>query len=79
MENVGIFYGLLNILRPFWYILWPFSNSVVICLIFLHFGTLRQEKSGNPVLESNVLAYSPCCRAIQGPFESYVLLSKSEG
>jgi hypothetical protein len=37
-----------NILRPFWYILWPFGNLAVIWYSFPHFGILRQEKSGNP-------------------------------
>jgi hypothetical protein len=41
MENVGIFYGHWNILRPF-------GNVVVIWYMFPHFGILCQEKSGNP-------------------------------
>jgi hypothetical protein len=30
------------------YILWPFGNLVAIWYISPHFGTLCQEKSGNP-------------------------------
>jgi hypothetical protein len=37
-----------NILRPFVYILYPFDNIVVLWYIFSLFGTLYQEKSGNP-------------------------------
>jgi hypothetical protein len=31
-----------------WYPLWPFGTLVVIWYIFPRFGTLHQEKSGNP-------------------------------
>jgi hypothetical protein len=48
MEDVGIFNSYLvyleaiwHILRLFWYILWLLG-------IFLRFGKLLQEKSGNP-------------------------------
>jgi hypothetical protein len=38
-----------NILRSFGIcILWPFGNVVVIWYIFLRFGILCKEKSGNP-------------------------------
>jgi hypothetical protein len=45
MENAGIFYGHLKYFTVIWYILWPFGN---VWYIFLRFGTLCQEKSGNP-------------------------------
>jgi hypothetical protein len=47
MENAGIFYGHLKYFTVFWYILWPFGNVVVIWYVFLCFGILCQEKSGN--------------------------------
>jgi hypothetical protein len=31
-----------------WFILWPFGNVVVIWYIFVRFGILCQEQSGNP-------------------------------
>jgi hypothetical protein len=51
MEIFVIFYGHLVSLCPFGLsyghlvFLWPFHHSVYICF---HFGTLHQEKSGNP-------------------------------
>jgi hypothetical protein len=53
--NLGKFWRALqwNILVCFtviWHILWPFGNVVVIWYIFPRFGTVRQEKSGNPGL-----------------------------
>jgi hypothetical protein len=39
--SFGIFYD-------HWVYFWAFVNSVVIWYIFPHFGTLHQEKSGNP-------------------------------
>jgi hypothetical protein len=42
------FMAIWNILRSFWYILWPFGNVVVIWYVFPRFGNLCQEKSGNP-------------------------------
>jgi hypothetical protein len=50
MENAGKFYGHLKYFTVNWYILWPFGNVVVIWYIFLRFGILCQEKSGNPGL-----------------------------
>jgi hypothetical protein len=49
MENAGIFYGHLEYITVIRYILWPFGNVVVIWYSFPRFGTLCQEKSGNPV------------------------------
>jgi hypothetical protein len=38
-----------------WYILWPFGNVAVIWYIFLRFGILCQEKSGNPDIHTYVV------------------------
>jgi beta-lactamase regulating signal transducer with metallopeptidase domain len=48
MEKVGLFLGHLKYITAILYILWPFGNLVAILYIFLRFGTLCQEKSGNP-------------------------------
>jgi hypothetical protein len=48
MENAGIFYGHLKYFMVIWYISWPLGNVVVIWYVFLRFGTLCEEKSGNP-------------------------------
>jgi hypothetical protein len=44
----GICYGHLEYFTVIWYILLPFGIIVVIWYIFPRFGTLCQEKSGNP-------------------------------
>jgi hypothetical protein len=54
MENAGILYGQFGIFLAIWYILRPFGNFVVITYIFPHFGTLYQEKSGNPGARSRM-------------------------
>jgi hypothetical protein len=41
-----------------WYILWPFGNVVLIWYIFPCFGTLCQEKSGNPGAEWTNVCFS---------------------
>jgi hypothetical protein len=51
-ENAGIFYCHLEYCTVIWYILWPFGKVVVIWYLFLRFGILCQEKSGNPGFES---------------------------
>jgi hypothetical protein len=51
MENVGIFYAKLKYVMAICYIFWSFGNFVVIWYIFTRFGTLCQEKSGNPAEE----------------------------
>jgi hypothetical protein len=48
MESVDTFYVHLEYITVFWCILWTFGNLVVIWYIFLCFGTLYHEKSGNP-------------------------------
>jgi hypothetical protein len=49
MEHAGIFDNHLEHFRAIWYILRPFDNVVVIWYAFFPlFGTLCQEKSGNP-------------------------------
>jgi hypothetical protein len=53
--RAGIFYGHLEYFTVIWYIVWPFGNVVVIWYSFTRFGTLCQEKSGNPDLV--VLSY----------------------
>jgi hypothetical protein len=50
MENVDIFYALLEYIMVIWYVLWLFGNFVVVWDIFHRFGTLCQEKSGNHVV-----------------------------
>jgi hypothetical protein len=45
MENVGIFYGRMEYLRPLGIF---YGNLVVLWSIFSPFGILCQEKSGNP-------------------------------
>jgi hypothetical protein len=47
--------AILNVLRPFGTFFGPFGNLVAIRYLFPRFGILCQEKSGNPVLEYNVL------------------------
>jgi hypothetical protein len=56
LESVDIFYGHLEYFTAIWNGLGPFgtfygnfSILVVIWYIFLRFGILYQEKSGNPV------------------------------
>jgi hypothetical protein len=51
MENTGIIYCHLEYFTVIWNILWPFGNVVVMWYIFHCFGTLCQEKSGNPEQE----------------------------
>jgi hypothetical protein len=48
MEIVGIFYDHLEYFTVILYISWPFGKVGVIWYIFPRFGTLYQEKSGNP-------------------------------
>jgi hypothetical protein len=59
MEEVGILYGHLGYFTAIWAILRPFGTytyfvaiwyllHLVICYIFLRFGMLCQDKSGNP-------------------------------
>jgi hypothetical protein len=50
MKKFGTFYGHLELLLATWYTLWPFSNLVVSWYIFLRFGILNKEQSGNPVV-----------------------------
>jgi hypothetical protein len=45
---IGIFYGHLEYFIVIWNILWLFDNVVVNRYISPRFGTLCQEKSGNP-------------------------------
>jgi hypothetical protein len=48
MEKVGIYYGHLECFMAIWNILWLFCYLVAIWYIFLRFGKVCQEKSGNP-------------------------------
>jgi hypothetical protein len=48
LDDVGIFYGYLIILRPIGKFKGNLLHFVVIWYIFPHFGVLYQEKSGNP-------------------------------
>jgi hypothetical protein len=48
MDNVGTFYGHLEYITAIWNILGPFSNQWKVGTVFPVFGTLHQEKSGNP-------------------------------
>jgi hypothetical protein len=59
MEDVGIFYGHSVNFSAIWYILrpilWPFCIiSPVLVYIFLVFGMLHKEKSGNPVAHPSI-------------------------
>jgi hypothetical protein len=45
---VHILYVHLEQIMVLWYILWPFGNFLAIWYVFPRFGTLCQEKSGNP-------------------------------
>jgi hypothetical protein len=55
---VYILYGHLEYFTVIWYILWPFSNVVVIWYIFPRFGILCEEKSGNPAYNDKI--FSTC-------------------
>jgi hypothetical protein len=55
MENAGMFNGHLEYFTVIWYTLWPFGNVVIIWYIFPRFGTLSQERSGNPGLGSEIV------------------------
>jgi hypothetical protein len=48
IENVGVFYGHLQYFTAIWNLLWPLGNVGVVWYVFASFGTLCQEKSGNP-------------------------------
>jgi hypothetical protein len=48
-KKVGILFGHMKFIMDIWYISLLFGNLVAIGYIFPHFGTLRQDKSGNPV------------------------------
>jgi hypothetical protein len=47
MEDAGLFYGHFVYFKAIWYILRPFG-IFYDCYIFSRFGTLYEEKSGNP-------------------------------
>jgi hypothetical protein len=55
--NVGIFYGHLVYSTAIWYTLWTYGIFVVIWYIFPRFGMLYREKSGNPVHQTNLVAW----------------------
>jgi hypothetical protein len=48
LENVDIFYGHLEYFIDIWVILWPFGTFCVHLVHFFGFGTIYQEKSGDP-------------------------------
>jgi hypothetical protein len=48
MEDVGISYGHFVYFTAIWHILWPFGKFYGYSVHFSSFGTLYQEKSGNP-------------------------------
>jgi hypothetical protein len=48
LENVAIFYGLLEYFMNIWDILWPFVTFRVQLWNFFRFGIRDKEKSGNP-------------------------------
>jgi hypothetical protein len=54
MENVVIYSGQKEYLTTIGYIFGAFGNFRVIWYIFPSFGTLYQEKSGNPAGWSNI-------------------------
>jgi hypothetical protein len=51
IENVGILYDHLVLLKDIWYSLWPFGIFYGYLAYFSRFGKLYQEKSGNPAAE----------------------------
>jgi hypothetical protein len=55
LGSFGIIYGHFVYFMAIWYILWPFGNVAVIWYIFLRFGILCQEKSGNPDIHTYVV------------------------
>jgi hypothetical protein len=48
MEKVGVLFHTLEYITAIRYILSPFGNLVAVWYIFLRFGILNKEKSGNP-------------------------------
>jgi hypothetical protein len=52
MENIGIFYDHLVYFTAIENILWPFHIYCGHLVYFPRFGTLYQEKSGNPGSEA---------------------------
>jgi hypothetical protein len=58
MEDVGIFNGHLVYFTATWYILCLLGIIMVIWYIFPRFGTLNQEKFGNPAF-NNVIYIIP--------------------
>jgi hypothetical protein len=48
LDNVDIFYDQLGYIMAIWDILWPFGTFCVCLVHFSGFGTMYQEKSGNP-------------------------------
>jgi hypothetical protein len=53
-ENIYIFYGHLDYFKDIWDILWPFGTFSVHWVHFSGFGTMNQEKSGNPVCDKKI-------------------------
>jgi hypothetical protein len=53
----GILYDHLVHFVPIWYILCPFGTFCAHLVHFFGFGIMHQEKSGNPVLASNVMVF----------------------
>jgi hypothetical protein len=69
MENVVIYFmPIWNILQP-----WAFGSFVAIWYIFLHFGILHQEKSGNHELADN--CYNLHRVRIYNNFSNYTFLT----
>jgi hypothetical protein len=48
LEDVGIFKSIWYISQQIWYILRPFVTFYGYLVHFSRFGTLQQDKSGNP-------------------------------
>jgi hypothetical protein len=71
---ICLFYGHLVYFVVIWYILWPFGIGIcghlvhlmVIWYIFPRFGTLYQEKSGNPA-SSSFPSSGENARGLQAP------------
>jgi hypothetical protein len=51
MEDIGIFYGDLVYFTAIWYMLWTLVMFCGNLVYFSNFGTLYQEKSGDPAPE----------------------------
>jgi hypothetical protein len=76
MEYVGIFYGHLVHFTVFSYIFWTFGIVCGKLVYFSHFGILYKEKSGNPVMQRELLVASSSSRSKGCPCRSQEYISE---